>query len=47
MNNRPRGSLCKRGQATIEYLIVGAALINIISALAVLSGRLGEGLFGG
>jgi len=34
-----------RGQATIEYLIVGLALIIIITALGVLSGRLQEGLF--
>lgn len=34
-----------RGQATVEYLIVGVALIVIIAALGVLSGRLHEGLF--
>ena len=34
-----------RGQATVEYLIVGLALIIIITALGALSGRLQEGLF--
>lgn len=33
------------GQATVEYLIVGLALIAIITALGALSGRLEEGLF--
>ena len=33
------------GQATVEYLIVGLALIVIIVALSVLSGRVQEGLF--
>ncbi len=33
------------GQATIEYLIVGVALLAIILALAVLSNSLQEGLF--
>ena len=37
--------LRERGQATIEYLIVGVALIVIVTALSVLSGRLQEGLF--
>jgi len=35
----------REGQATVEYLIVGVALIIIIAALGVLSGRLQEGLF--
>ena len=35
---------CK-GQATVEYLIVGAAILIIIAALALLTGRLQEGLF--
>ena len=35
----------QRGQATVEYLIVGVALIIIITALGVLSGRLQAGLF--
>jgi len=34
-----------RGQATVEYLVVGVALIIIIAALAALSGRVQEGLF--
>ena len=33
------------GQSTVEYLIVGVALIAIIVALGVFSGRLQEGLF--
>ena len=39
-----RAKNCKSGQATIEYLIVGLALIIIIAALGVFSGRLQEGL---
>ncbi|MDR1358653.1 MAG: hypothetical protein LBJ48_04800 [Coriobacteriales bacterium] len=39
---RPRSS---SGQATVEYLIVGVALIAIIVALGVFSGRVQEGLF--
>lgn len=35
----------QRGQATVEYLIVGLAIIMIVTALGALSGRLGEGLF--
>ena len=34
-----------RGQATVEYLIVGLALIAIIAALSVFGGRVQEGLF--
>jgi len=34
-----------RGQATVEYLIVGMALLIIIASLGVLSGRIQEGLF--
>lgn len=34
-----------RGQATVEYLIVGVALLMIIVALGVFSNRLEEGLF--
>lgn len=34
-----------QGQATVEYLIVGLAILMIITALGVFSGRLGEGLF--
>lgn len=33
------------GQSTVEYLIVGLAIIMIIAALGVLAGKLGEGLF--
>lgn len=33
------------GQATVEYLVVGVALMIIIVALGALSGRLQEGLF--
>ncbi|MDR2671939.1 MAG: hypothetical protein LBC35_01305 [Coriobacteriales bacterium] len=33
------------GQATVEYLIVGLALIALIAAIGLLAGRLGEGLF--
>lgn len=39
-------ALCRRsGQSTVEYLIVGAALICIVLALGLLAGRLEEGLF--
>ena len=34
-----------KGQATVEYLIVGLALLAIILALGALAGRLQEGLF--
>ena len=33
-----------RGQATVEYLIVGLILIVIITSLSVFSGRVQEGL---
>lgn len=33
------------GQSTVEYLIVGVALLTIIAGLGALSGRLQEGLF--
>ncbi|MDR1089083.1 MAG: hypothetical protein LBL23_07425 [Coriobacteriales bacterium] len=52
---QPRRSLAARlrnqrhvacsGQATVEYLVVGVALIVIIMALGALSGRVQEGLF--
>ena len=45
MRNVSFRSHSKRGQASVEYLIVGVALMVIIAALAVLSGRLQEGLF--
>ncbi|MCL2807713.1 MAG: hypothetical protein FWD27_06105 [Coriobacteriia bacterium] len=38
-------SRASEGQATVEYLVVGTVLIVVIVALAVLSGRLQEGLF--
>ena len=34
-----------KGQATVEYLIVGLALLAIIIALGAIAGRLQEGLF--
>ena len=43
--NTPAPLSQERGQATIEYLIVGVALIVIITGLGALSGRLQEGLF--
>ncbi len=47
---RPRAACLSRahgciGQATVEYLIVGAALLCIITALGLLSGQLQDGLF--
>ena len=33
------------GQATVEYLIVGLALLAIITGLSVFGGRIQEGLF--
>jgi len=42
---RRADSRLNRGQATVEYLIVGLALIVIIVALSVFSGRVQEGLF--
>lgn len=33
------------GQATLEYLILGLAVIALIVALGIFSGRLHEGLF--
>ncbi|MDR1712566.1 MAG: hypothetical protein LBR39_00175 [Coriobacteriales bacterium] len=35
----------KRGQGTVEYLIVGLVLLGIIVGLGALAGRLAEGLF--
>ncbi len=35
----------RRGQATVEYLVVGVALLIIIVALGVFVDRLQEGLF--
>ena len=35
----------RAGQSTVEYVVVGVALMIIISALAVFSGRVEEGLF--
>ena len=35
----------RRGQSTVEYLIVGLALIALIAALGVFSNRVREGLF--
>jgi hypothetical protein len=37
--------LTKSGQATVEYLIVGVALLAIVLALGVLANRLEDGLF--
>ena len=34
-----------RGQATIEYLLIGLVLIGIIVALGTLAGHLNDGLF--
>ncbi|MDR3037193.1 MAG: hypothetical protein LBU31_02120 [Coriobacteriales bacterium] len=34
-----------RGQGTVEYLIVGLAILVVIIALGVLANRLQEGLF--
>jgi len=34
-----------RGQATVEYLVVGLALLAIIAALGLAASRLGDGLF--
>jgi hypothetical protein len=34
-----------RGQATVEYLIIGLALMVVIATLGLLAGRLGDGLF--
>ncbi|MDR2586659.1 MAG: hypothetical protein LBC23_00175 [Coriobacteriales bacterium] len=34
-----------KGQATVEYLIVGLALLAVVLALGVLAGRVQEGLF--
>lgn len=49
-HNRPKrvpslSQVSCSGQATVEYVIVGVALLMIIAALGVFSGRLGEGLF--
>jgi hypothetical protein len=38
-------SLGTKGQATVEYLIVGLALLAVVVALGVLASRLQEGLF--
>ncbi|MDR3307931.1 MAG: hypothetical protein LBS58_03405 [Coriobacteriales bacterium] len=35
----------RRGQVTVEYLVVGLVLLAIITTLGLLGGRLGEGLF--
>ncbi|MDR2108983.1 MAG: hypothetical protein LBP28_05960 [Coriobacteriales bacterium] len=41
----PSCRLNNAGQASVEYLIVGLALIALIVAFATLANRLGEGLF--
>ncbi|MDR3037654.1 MAG: hypothetical protein LBU31_04520 [Coriobacteriales bacterium] len=33
------------GQASVEYLIVGLALMAVIATLGLLGGKVGEGLF--
>jgi len=37
--------LGNKGQATVEYLIVGIALLSMVLALGALAGRLQDGLF--
>lgn len=37
--------MAERGQATVEYLIIGLVLMVVVSVLGLLSGRVGDGLF--
>jgi hypothetical protein len=38
-------AFAKKGQTTLEYIIVGAALLVVILSLGALANRLQEGLF--